>query len=102
MAWLSWWRRPSGPTLGGWITDNFSWHWIFFINVPIGILSLFLTHRVVHDPPHVVEARQKRARNTDYFGIATIVLGVGLLQYVLDKGEQLEWFDSGLICRCGR
>jgi DHA2 family multidrug resistance protein len=86
-----------GPTLGGWITDNYSWHWIFFINVPIGILSLFLTQRVVHDPPHVVEARKRRGARTDYFGITTIVIGVGLLQYVLDKGEQLEWFDSGLI-----
>jgi DHA2 family multidrug resistance protein len=86
-----------GPTLGGWITDNYSWHWIFFINVPIGILSLFLTQRVVHDPPHVLKARQKRGGNTDYCGIATIVIGVGLMQYVLDKGEQLEWFDSGMI-----
>jgi DHA2 family multidrug resistance protein len=86
-----------GPTLGGWITDNYSWHWIFFINVPIGILSLFLTQRVVHDPPHVLEARERRGGNTDYFGMATIVLGVGFLQYVLDKGEQLEWFDSGVI-----
>ncbi len=86
-----------GPTLGGWITDNYSWHWIFFINVPIGILSLFLTQRVVHDPPHVLEARKNRGERTDYFGITTIVLGVGLLQYVLDKGEQLEWFDSGII-----
>jgi MFS transporter, DHA2 family, multidrug resistance protein len=86
-----------GPTLGGWITDNYSWHWIFFINVPIGIISLLLTQRVVHDPPHVHEARQKRAGHTDYFGITTIVVGVGLLQYVLDKGEELEWFDSSLI-----
>ena len=86
-----------GPTLGGWITDNYSWHWIFFINVPIGILSLLLTQRVVHDPPHVLEARQESAAGTDYFGITTIVIGVGLLQYVLDKGEQLEWFDSNLI-----
>jgi DHA2 family multidrug resistance protein len=86
-----------GPTLGGWITDNYSWHWIFFINVPIGILSLFLTQRVVHDPPHVLEARKRRGNNTDYFGITTIVLGVGLLQYVLDKGEQLEWLDSNII-----
>lgn len=86
-----------GPTLGGWITDNYNWHWIFFINVPIGIISLFLTQRVVHDPPHVLEARKKRGVNTDYFGITTIVLGVGLLQYVLDKGEQLEWLDSGVI-----
>ncbi len=86
-----------GPTLGGWITDNYSWHWIFFINVPIGIISLFLTQRVVHDPPHVLQARMRRGEKTDYFGITTIVLGVGFLQYVLDKGEQLEWFDSGLI-----
>ncbi len=86
-----------GPTLGGWITDNYSWHWIFFINVPIGIISLILTQRVVHDPPHVLEMGKRRGQNTDYFGIATTVLGVGLLQYVLDKGEQLEWFDSGII-----
>jgi DHA2 family multidrug resistance protein len=86
-----------GPTLGGWITDNYSWHWIFFINVPIGILSLFLTQRVVHDPAHVIAARKNRRQSMDYFGITTIVIGVGLLQYVLDKGEQLEWFDSGFI-----
>jgi DHA2 family multidrug resistance protein len=86
-----------GPTLGGWITDNYSWHWIFFINIPIGIISLLLTQRVVHDPPHVIEARNRRAKNTDYFGITTIIIGVGLLQYVLDKGEELEWFDSNLI-----
>jgi DHA2 family multidrug resistance protein len=85
-----------GPTLGGWITDNYSWHWIFFINVPIGIISLLLTQRVVHDPPHVLEARSRRG-STDYFGIITIVTGVGLLQYVLDKGEQLEWLDSNII-----
>jgi MFS transporter, DHA2 family, multidrug resistance protein len=86
-----------GPTLGGWITDNFSWHWIFFINVPIGIISLFLTQRVVYDPPHVIEARKKRSETTDLLGITTIVLGVGVLQYVLDKGDQLEWFDSVTI-----
>jgi len=86
-----------GPTLGGWITDNYSWRWIFFINVPIGIISLLLTQRVVHDPPHVLDARERRAASTDYFGIATIVVGVGLLQYVLDKGQQLEWLDSNII-----
>src|SRR5579863_8748613 len=86
-----------GPTLGGWITDNYSWHWIFFINVPIGIISLLLTQHVVHDPPHVMEARNRRGSNTDYFGITTIIIGVGLLQYVLDKGEELVWFDSNLI-----
>jgi len=86
-----------GPTLGGWITDSYSWHWIFFINVPIGIISLILTKRVVHDPPHVLEARKKRGEKTDYFGITTIVIGVGLLQYVLDKGQELDWLDSTLI-----
>ena len=86
-----------GPTLKRWITENFNWHWIFFINIPIGVLSLFLTQRVVHDPPHVIEAKKKRGEKTDYFGITTIVLGIGLLQYVLDKGGQLEWLDSGII-----
>jgi DHA2 family multidrug resistance protein len=86
-----------GPTLGGWITDSYSWHWIFFINVPIGIISLILTQRVVHDPPHVIEARNSRGEKTDYFGITTIVIGVGLLQYVLDKGQELDWLDSKTI-----
>ena len=86
-----------GPTLGGWITDSYSWHWIFFINVPIGIISLILTQRVVHDPPHVIEARNRHGEKTDYFGITTIVIGVGLLQYVLDKGQELDWLDSKVI-----
>ena len=84
-----------GPTLGGWLTDTFSWHWIFFINLPIGILSLLLTQRVIQDPPHVVESGI-RARNSrvDSYGIATIVLGVGLVQYALDKGQELDWLSS--------
>jgi DHA2 family multidrug resistance protein len=86
-----------GPTLGGWITDNFNWHWIFFINVPIGILSVYLTERVVYDPPHVLAARRERGEKADYFGITTIVLGLGLLQYVLDRGEQLQWLDSNIL-----
>src|SRR6266702_3578538 len=86
-----------GPTLGGWITDNYSWHWIFFINVPIGLISLFLTQRLIQDPPYLKQRPVRSKVNTDYFGITTIVLGVGFLPYVLDKGEQLEWFDSGII-----
>src|SRR5450756_423927 len=85
-----------GPTLGGWVTDNYSWHWIFFINVPIGILSLVMTHRVVHDPAYLKELRKSKIR-VDYIGIALIVVGVGFLQYVLDKGQEKDWFSSHLI-----
>lgn len=88
-----------GPTLGGWITDNYSWHWIFFINVPIGILSLILTQRVVHDPAYLRNRKRSGVR-VDYMGIALIVLGVGLLQYVLDKGQEKDWFSSHSILIC--
>ncbi len=85
-----------GPTLGGWITDNYNWHWIFFINIPIGLLSLFLTHRLVEDPPWL--AQEKRAGiKIDYIGLALIVLGVACFQIVLDKGQEKDWFSSGLI-----
>ncbi len=89
-----------GPTVGGWITDNYSWHWIFFINVPIGILSLFLTYHLVEDPPYL-KRRQTRARQAksgiDYTGFVLIALGIGALQLVLDKGQESDWFASGLI-----
>src|SRR6476620_10503747 len=74
-----------GPTLGGWITDNASWRWIFFINVPVGIASLFLSHRLVEDPPWV-RARGRSIR-IDYIGLGLIVVGLGALQVVLDKGQ---------------
>lgn len=85
-----------GPTLGGWITDNYSWHWIFFINVPVGLISLFMTHRFVEDPPWVKEPKGSRLR-IDYIGLALIVLGVGCFQIVLDKGQEEDWFSSPLI-----
>ncbi len=85
-----------GPTLGGWITDNYDWRWIFFINVPVGVLSLFLTSTVVEDPPWL-----KRFKNAsmkiDYIGLSLIVLGIGCLQVLLDKGQQDDWFGSNLI-----
>ena len=84
-----------GPTLGGWLTDNYSWHWIFLINVPIGILSLVLTQRVVHDPAYLKKLRS--SIRVDYIGISLIVVGVGLLQYVLDKGQENDWFASKTI-----
>lgn len=85
-----------GPTLGGWITDNFNWHWIFFINLPIGALSLFLTSRLVEDPPWI--RRERRAGiKIDYIGLSLIVIGVACFQFVLDKGQESDWFSSSMI-----
>jgi MFS transporter, DHA2 family, multidrug resistance protein len=89
-----------GPTLGGWITDNFDWRWIFFINVPIAIFSLFLTNRIVEDPPHIVEQvkkMRKQGLNLDYLGFALLALAFGSLELVLDKGQEDDWFGSRLI-----
>jgi len=85
-----------GPTLGGWITDNFSWRWIFFINVPVGLLSLYLTSRFVEDPPNAHRRALKDLR-IDYIGLGLITLGIASLQFMLDKGERLDWFSSHLI-----
>jgi DHA2 family multidrug resistance protein len=89
-----------GPTLGGWITDNYTWRWIFFINVPIAIVSLILTSRIVEDPPHIhaeVAAQRKRGLNLDYMGFGLLALGFGSLQFVLDKGQENDWFGSHVI-----
>jgi len=85
-----------GPTLGGWITDNYDWRWIFFINVPVGVLSLFLTSTVVEDPPWLKRFKSA-AMKVDYIGLSLIVLGIGCLQVLLDKGQQDDWFGSSLI-----
>src|ERR1700712_4555124 len=85
-----------GPTLGGWITDNYNWHWIFFINIPIGLLSLYLSNKMVEDPPEV-HARTKRRDPVDFTGLGAVAIGVGLLEYTLDKGQQKDWFGSGQI-----
>ncbi|MGA2712341.1 MAG: DHA2 family efflux MFS transporter permease subunit [Bryobacteraceae bacterium] len=87
-----------GPTLGGWITDNFSWRWIFYINVPVGILSLYLTNKIVEDPPYMETERMKTLQNPiDYMGLGLIAVGIGCLQYVLDKGQEEDWFSSRKI-----
>jgi len=85
-----------GPTLGGWITDNYTWRWIFFINLPVGIVTLFLVYRLIEDPPWV--KRAKGAGITiDYIGVALLTLGVGALQIMLDKGQEDDWFGSHFI-----
>lgn len=91
-----------GPTLGGWITDNFDWRWIFFINIPVGIVSLFLTSFMVEDPPYFVEERRSRRGRlrVDYWGIIFIAIGLGFLQIMLDKGERDDWWSSNFIRIC--
>ena len=89
-----------GPTLGGWITDNFDWRWIFFINVPVAILSLFLTSRIVEDPPHIVEEvkkTQKEGLKLDFIGFTLLAMGFGSLEFIMDKGQEDDWFGSRLI-----
>jgi len=86
-----------GPWLGGWITDNFSWRWIFYINVPIGVISLVLTHFIVSDPPYMKKATAKRGFRIDYIGIGLISLGLGSMQIILDKGQREDWFASNFI-----
>ena len=86
-----------GPTLGGWITDNFTWRWIFFINIPVGILAFILVTRLIEDPPWI-KADRSRLRNMDYLGLAFLGLAMGGLQIMLDKGEENDWFSSSFIC----
>lgn len=82
-----------GPILGGWITDSYSWRWIFFVNIPVGVLASFLVTVVLHDPPHLTQAVKK----IDWWGLGLLVLGVGTLQIMVDIGERRDWFDSTLI-----
>ena len=87
-----------GPTLGGWITDNYSWRWIFYINIPVGLLSLLLTHRLVEDPPYLTNQREKsRHSKIDLTGLGLVAIAMGCLQMVLDKGQESDWFASHWI-----
>src|SRR5205807_3826419 len=84
-----------GPTLGGWITDNYTWNWCFFINVPIGIISFFLVGAFLKDPP----GARRRPESIDWFGITLLTAGLGSLQYVLEEGRSRDWFSDPLIVR---
>lgn len=83
-----------GPTLGGWITDNYSWHWIFFINIPVGILAVILSYLYVEDPPYVKAAKAKKV---DYIGFGLMAVGLAFLQIILDKGQQVDWFAANWL-----
>jgi len=85
-----------GPTLGGWITDNYTWRWIFFVNIPVGILSLLLTSRLIQDPPYL-RRRKLSETKIDYIGLGFVAIGLGCLQIVLDKGQRDDWFESHFI-----
>jgi DHA2 family multidrug resistance protein len=83
-----------GPTLGGWITDNFSWRWIFYINLPVGIFAALMANAVVEDPPYIKNAKVERI---DFIGFTLLAIWLGTLQVILDKGEQEDWFASEWI-----
>jgi DHA2 family multidrug resistance protein len=85
-----------GPVMGGWVTDNLTWRWAFYINLPIGILSLLMTFLFIFDPDYI---RAQRAGSIDYWGLGLLVVGLGALQVVLDKGERDDWFSSAFITR---
>jgi len=85
-----------GPTLGGWITDNYSWRWIFYINVPVGALALALVYQLVEDPPYLARLK-KQLSGFDFIGFSLLTLGVGALQIALDKGQEDDWFGSNFI-----
>jgi len=85
-----------GPVMGGWVTDNLTWRWAFYINLPIGIVSLLMTFLFIFDPDYL---RRQRTRGIDYWGLGLLIVGLGALQVVLDKGERDDWFSSAFITR---
>lgn len=85
-----------GPTLGGWITDNWNWRWNFYINVPIGFIAFAMVTAFVHDPPYMRQSRAQKGK-VDYLGILLLILSLGLLQIVLDRGQRADWFNSAWV-----
>jgi DHA2 family multidrug resistance protein len=82
-----------GPTLGGWLTENYNWRWVFYINLPVGLVSLAMTRAFVFDPAYI----RRRSSQIDYWGIGMLAVGIGALQVMLDKGQEDDWFESSLI-----
>jgi DHA2 family multidrug resistance protein len=89
-----------GPTLGGWITDSFSWRWIFFINVPVGVAAILMTLAFVQDPPYMIRKTLKQGLKIDFIGLGLLSVGLGFVQVVLDKGQTDDWFESHFIVAC--
>ncbi|HEX5601574.1 MAG TPA: DHA2 family efflux MFS transporter permease subunit [Pyrinomonadaceae bacterium] len=85
-----------GPTLGGWITDNYSWRWIFYINIPIGILAVLMANTFIEDPPYI---KSQRPGRIDYIGFGLMAVGLATVQLVFDKGQEDDWFSSAFITR---
>jgi DHA2 family multidrug resistance protein len=85
-----------GPTLGGWLTDNYSWRWCFYINLPVGILALLLIQTFVFDPEYI---RRHKAGRIDYIGLGLLAVGLGTLQLMLDKGQREDWFESAWLTK---
>lgn len=86
-----------GPTLGGWITDNYSWRWIFLLNVPVGVIALVMISLLISDPAHLVRKTFKQGLRIDFLGLGLLSVGLGFLQVILDKGERDDWFGSTFI-----
>ena len=82
-----------GPVVGGWLTENYSWRWVFYINLPVGIIAVLMTRLFVFDPPYL----RRETQGIDYWGMGLLVVGIGALQFVLDKGQQEDWFASTMI-----
>jgi len=89
-----------GPTLGGWLTDSYSWRWIFLINIPVGVISLLLTFFLISDPPFLKRKGLKDGIHIDFIGLGLLSVGLGFLQVVLDKGQREDWFESHFILAC--
>ncbi len=87
-----------GPVLGGWLTDNYSWRWIFYINVPFGILAVLMLQAFVEDPPYLRNAREKIGGRIDYIGFAAMAISLAALQIILDRGQDDDWFNAAWIC----